>query len=90
MAFSATRQYRFAEGNKYRECWQITADAASGSIQTGLSVIDAIDGIVPVSMATAAAKFKANFNSGATAANGFVFVSSCASGDVFNVVCIGR
>ena len=90
MAFTATKLYRFAEGNKYRECWQISADAASGSFQTGLSVVDAIDGIVPVSMATAAAKFKANLNSGATAANGFVFVSSCAANDVFNVVCIGH
>lgn len=90
MAFTAVRNYRFAEGNKYRENWTVTADANSGSFQTGLSVIDAIDGVAVFSAATGSQKFKANLNASATATNGAVFCSSCTAGDQFNIVCIGH
>lgn len=90
MAFSATKQYRFAVGNKYEECWQVTVDAVSGAFATGLSVVDAIAAMCPVSAATASPRFKANVASAGTATNGQVSISGCASGDVFNVICIGH
>lgn len=90
MAYSATRLYRFATGNKYEECWQVTADAVSGAFATGMAVIDAVAGMCPVSAATAAPRFKINVASAATATNGQLSISGCTSGDVFNVICIGH
>ena len=90
MAYTATRLYRFAEGNKYHECWQVTCDAVSGAIVTGLSVIDAAAGMCPVSAATAAPRFKINVASAATATPGQLSMSGCVNGDVFNVILIGR
>lgn len=77
-------------GNKRVVVLQVTADAASGAVESGLGVIESIGGLAPVSMATAAIKLKQNLNSGTTALNGSVMVSSAVSGDVFNIVCIGR
>lgn len=91
MAYTATKLIRNIQGNKVVEYWDVTADAASGTIATGLSVIEAIAGAVPVSAATAAPKFKQNIGAdGSTATNGTVFVSSAASGDHFVIIAIGH
>lgn len=90
MAFTATRNYRFAEGNKYKENWTVNCDANSGSFQTGLSVVDGVDGIVVNSAATTCPKTKPNLNSGATATNGFIFMSSCSNGDVYYITVVGH
>lgn len=90
MAFTNTRLVRNIEGAKIVEYWDVTADANSGSISTGLSVIEAIAGVTVVSAATGAQKFKANLNAASAAANGSILVSSCTSGDRFIVVAIGH
>lgn len=90
MAFTNSRLIRNIEGNKVVEYWDVTADAASGVIATGLSVIEAIAGVTPVSMATAAAKFIKNTNAASAAANGSIMVSSAANGDHFVIVAVGH
>lgn len=90
MAFTNTRLVRNIEGNKIVEYWDVTADAASGVITTGLGVVEAIGGVTPVSMATAAAKFIRNTSAASATANGSIMVSSVASGDHFIVVAVGH
>lgn len=89
MAFTATKLYRYAEGNKYVEAYDVVADANSGSIQTGLSVVDAVIATVQ-SAATGSQKFRRNLSAASAAANGQIMVSSCTSGDQFTVLAIGH
>lgn len=88
MAFSATTVFKSVFGNKRVVVLNVTADANSGAVDTGLSVIDAVT-VGVISAATGAQKFKINKNSGATALNGSLMMSSCANGDAFHVMCIG-
>lgn len=89
MAYSKASTVQSVWGNKRAVSFVLTADAASGAVDTGLSVIEAVM-VAPVSAATAGPKFKINKNSGATASNGSLFVSSAASGDDFYVTVFGR
>lgn len=89
MAFTLTDRSQSVFGNKRIVTGLITADANSGAVDVGLSVIESISTGVK-SAATGAQKFKANLNSGATALNGSIFCSSCTSGDEFYVTVIGR
>jgi hypothetical protein len=89
MAFTKTVMFTSVFGNKRIVGLQIDADANSGAVDSGLAVIETITHGV-ISAATGAQKFKRNLNSGATALNGSIFMSSCTNGDVFHVVCIGR
>jgi hypothetical protein len=67
----------------------LSADANSGAVDTGLSVIEGIMTSVK-SAATGSQKFKANLNSALTALPGSLFVSSCTNGDDFYVTVFGR
>lgn len=89
MAFSKSVLFTTVFGNKRVVGLTVTADAASGAVDSGLSVIDAIV-VSPKSANTGGTRFKQNLNSGTTALNGSVFVSGCTSGDDFTVVCIGK
>lgn len=88
MAFTKTLAFQSVFGNKRVVYMTITADANSGAVDTGLSVIEHVQATVR-SAATGSQKFKANLNSGATALNGSLFMSSCTSGDVFYVAVFG-
>lgn len=90
MSFTNTRLIRNVQGNKVVEYWSVTADANSGVITTGLSVIEAIGGITVVSAATGSQKFKMNLSAASATANGSIMVSSCTGGDQFVVVAIGH
>lgn len=89
MAFSRASVVQSVWGNKRVETFVLTADANSGAVDTGISVIEAIMTAVK-SAATGSQKFKANLNSGATALNGSIMCSSCTNGDDFYVTVIGR
>lgn len=89
MAFTATLRRLATQGNQRVAEYSVAADAASGMVATPLGFIDAV-AIAPVSMATAAGKFKANLNDASATANGTVFISSVASGDVFFLTVYGR
>lgn len=89
MAFSVANRVHSVWGNKRMVTFVLTADANSGAVDTGISVIESVMTGCK-SAATGAQKFKANLNSGATALPGSLFVSSCTSGDDFYVTVIGR
>lgn len=89
MAYSAAVLYRTVDGNKVQIAYSMTCDGNSGSIQTGLSVIEAVF-VTVTSAATTCPKFKRNVNSAGTAANGFLFASSCTNGDNYVVLAIGH
>ena len=89
MAFTLTDRSQSVFGNKRIVTGLITADANSGAVDSGLSVIESISTGVK-SAVTGSQKFKANLNSGATALNGSIFCSSCTNGDEFYVTVIGR
>jgi hypothetical protein len=89
MAFTATLRKNAIAGNQ-RVCeYLVTADAASGMVATPLGYVESL-AIGPVSMGTAAGKFKANLNDSSATANGTVFISSIANGDVFFLTVYGR
>lgn len=89
MAYSKSQLFTSVYGNKRVVGIAVTADAASGAVDTGLGVVEAIS-VGCVSAATAGFKVKINQNSAGTALNGSIFVSSAANGDVFHVICHGR
>lgn len=89
MAFTKTALFTTVMGNKRQVALEVTADANSGAVDSGLSVIEAIN-VGVISAATGAQKFKRNLNSAGTALNGSIFMSSCTNGDVFHVIATGR
>jgi hypothetical protein len=80
MAYTVTREASVF-GNKAVSLCDVSADAASGTIPTGLSKINSV-ALCPQSMATAAIKVSVS--------GGTVTVSNAASGDVFFLTVIGR
>lgn len=89
MAFAKTGVVQTVFGNKRAVGMLVTADANSGAVDTGLSVIEGV--MVAVrSAVTGSQKFKANLNSAGTALPGSLFMSSCTSGDDFYVTVFGR
>lgn len=89
MAYTAVIAKQTVHGDQRTIQYEITADAASGSVATGLQYIDSIQ-VTPISMATTAGKFRRNLNAASAAANGSVMVSSIASGDVFYMQVYGH
>lgn len=91
MAFTATVVQKTVFGNMRVHMVEVTADANSGVVDTGLDVIHAVQAS-PVSCATfSRMKFKKNLaEDGSTASNGNVFVSSATNGDDLVLVCYGR
>lgn len=89
MAYTATKLFTTAWGNKRIVAFTVAADAASGSVSTGLNVVESC-WISPVSCTTNAQNIKSNTTAGSTAANGSVFISSCATTDVFTLIAVGH
>jgi hypothetical protein len=89
MAYTATFTEKTVHGDQ--RCMQIdvVADAASGSVFTGLSRIDHVQ-MSPISCTTTAFKIKKNTEVGSVASAGKIFFSSCVSGDVFTILALGR
>jgi len=89
MAYTASFIYKIVQGNKRVHAITCTADAASGTVASGLRHIESIV-VGDVSMATASPVIYANIDSdSSSAANGTVFISSAASGDGFTIICTG-
>lgn len=79
MAFTISKEDSVF-GNKAVAMCVVTADAASGTIPTGLSRIASV-ALAPVSMSTAAIKMSVS--------GGTVTVSNAASGDAFYLTVYG-
>jgi hypothetical protein len=90
MAFTATLLKRTVFGDQRVEHYSVTADAASGTVSTGLGVITQVM-TSPQSLTTAIYKVKANRNAADTGtSNGTVLISSVASGDTLFLTVFGR
>lgn len=90
MAYSVTVVDKTVFGNKRVCIFDVTADAQSGVVETGLSRVDAFD-VGPVSMATfSLVKFRPNISAASAAANGSIMVSGAASGDRFFITVYGK
>lgn len=80
MAYTVTK-YRTVFGDQRVELCSVTADAASGTVPTGLSAINSVS-LGPQSMATSAIKISVS--------GGTVTISNAASGDAFYLNVFGR
>lgn len=89
MAYTATLLKQDVEGSQRVVQFLVTADAASGSVATGLGFINCL-AVGTNSCTTGAFKVKANLDATSAAANGTVFVSSITSGDAFYLTVWGR
>lgn len=89
MAFTATLIKNALVGCDRMAMYNVTADAASGSVITNMGTLDGFS-VTPISMASICGKFRINTNNVSAAANGQVFVSSIASGDNFFLICYGK
>lgn len=88
MAFTIGREASVF-GNKQVRILSCSVDSASGNIDTGLSVVDGYS-IAPISMATAAIILKRNVGSNSTSRPGIINVNGAVSGDVFELIVLGR
>lgn len=88
MAFTISREFSVF-GNKKVAFISCSVDSASGNIETGLSVVDAV-GVSLVSAATAAYTLKRNLGSNSTAIQGMLNINSATSGDSFFFIAYGR
>lgn len=79
MAFTVTKE-ESVFGNKAVAMCTVTADAASGTVPTGVSRIVSV-ALAPLSMATSAVKLSVS--------GGTVTVSNAASGDAFYLTVFG-
>ena len=88
MAFTVTK-YHTNMGNKRVVGMDITADAATQTIETGLKVVEYI-AADRASCATAAFKIAINSNASGVQSMGVVAVTGVASGDRMFIVAYGR
>ena len=90
MAFTNTLVKQTVYGNERVQHYNITADAASGVVYTGLSYVDAFHWSA-ISMTTSTVPhMKANVGTASAASLGNVFISSVISGDNFFLTVYGR
>lgn len=89
MAFTATLVKRSVHGDEAVVHYTVTADAASGSVNTGLGNIVNYS-LTPSSLNSANHKTYKNALGGATAAAGYVGFDGCTSGDTWYLVVFGR
>jgi hypothetical protein len=90
MAYTASIAKETVFGDQRVKMYNVTADANSGAIGTGLNYINAVS-ISLQSASSAGFKVKPNVGSGATASQfGQIFVSGCTNGDAFQLVVYGQ
>jgi hypothetical protein len=89
MAYTASFLVKTTKGNQKEQQIRVTADAASGSVDTGFSVIDSLQHS-PQSCASAGYRCFMNTNSGLTALHGTVALSGLGSGDVLFLTVVGH
>ena len=76
-------------GSRFQHYVRVTADAASGSFDTGFNVVDFVQHSAQ-SAATAGYRVFMNANSGLTALNGHVAMSGMSGGDVVFFTVVGH
>ena len=86
MAWTTTKKFEYAAGDKKVQGWALTADSATIELATGLGTVS-LANLTPGSACASAASFgfavKVNANSSAVAANGTVSITGAVSGSDF-------
>lgn len=90
MAYTASLVKETVFGDQRVKMYTVTADAASGAVDTSLNYINAIS-MSPVSMASSAIIIRRNVGSAATANQfGKILISAAANGDAFQLIVFGH
>jgi hypothetical protein len=89
MAFTASFLVKTVKGNQREHQIRVTADAASGSVTTGFSVIESLQHS-PQSMTTVGHRVFMNLDAALAAENGTVAISGVATGDTMFLTVVGR
>jgi hypothetical protein len=89
MAYTASFLVKTTKGNQKEQQIRVTADAASGSVDTGLSVLDFIQH-APQSCSSAGYRAFMNTAADLSSDNGTVALSGLTSGDVLFLTVCGR
>jgi len=89
MAYDNDILERMNMGNKQAIFYSCTADAAAGTIVTGMKSVDAV-AMTPKSMASAPGLTRMNEGVAGTATAGTVAVTGVASGDTFYLMVFGH
>lgn len=88
MAYTVTR-YKTIMGNKRVVGIDITADAATQTIETGLKAVEFVS-TAEVSMNSANFKLAVNSNASGVQSMGVIAVTGLTSGDRLFITCYGR
>ncbi len=80
MAWTTTKNFEYAIGNHKVQLWELSADAATLELNTGLQRVDHL-AVAPASLTSTIPNFKRNVLSAGTASNGYVSITGCTSGD---------
>ncbi len=89
MAYAASNLVKTVYGNQRIHHIRVTADATSGAVDTGLSVVEFFQ-VCGQSATTTGFRTFMNQNSGLTANNGSVAISGAVSGDTIMLTVFGR
>lgn len=89
MAYTSSALVKTVYGNQRIHHLRVTADATSGAVDTGFSVVNFLHAS-PQSATTMGFRMFMNQNSGLTANNGSVALSGLVSGDVIYVTVFGN
>ena len=88
MAYTTSISKKTVFGDMRVQMYDITADAATAAIDTGLESVIHLDW-APNSCSTAAVKFDKNVLAAGTIAAGYIAITGAASGDEFFVTVYG-
>lgn len=90
MAYTVTKVVETCFGDQRVRTFDVTADAATQTIQTGLQYVNFCQ-VTALSMTTTTdPKIAVNVSASGVAANGSIAVTTCISGDHFFLTVYGR
>lgn len=91
MAFTVTTVYKDVKGSERCHTLKVTADAASDTIKTGLSVLTAFSlGVQSMATAVPPPRIRINETAAGTSTMGSIGISGMTSGDVIYITAFGR
>ena len=89
MAFTKTYIHTHSEGNKRLYVYDVTADGATGALDTDLNTVTAVWS-QPKSMTSDTYSIKADEGVAGTATAGTIGITGVTSGDLIQVFCLGN
>jgi len=90
MAYTSSNLVKTVFGDKYVQVFRVTADAASGTVDTGFNIIEGSLGLTPRSATTTGFRTYLNGTAASAACNGVIGFSGMVSGDIIDIAVFGR